>query len=336
MRGGGELVDSGERVIFAVVMKTSILICAVVAAALSACGGKAADTTAIPKSEKTVEFNADSAYNYIARQVAMGPRVPGSEGHARCHGWITEQLSAMGATVELHDTVWQSPNGSKVEVRNIIGRINPDAPRQVMLAAHYDTRPWADRDADPKNHNTAIDGANDGGSGVAVILEILRNYPKDSKVGLTMLFLDQEDSGSYEGDDREWCLGSQAYAASLTPADSRPDYGFLLDIVGGRDAVFPREYFSEMMAPAVNNRLWAAAAAVGETSRFPDRIGGAVNDDHLYLLEAGIPIIDIIESQHPATGSFNPTWHTLDDNLENIDRATLRSVGVTVTHAIYR
>lgn len=282
------------------------------------------------------QFSADSAYAFIAAQVAMGPRVPGSEAHARCHDWLAERLRSYGAEVELLDTVVLSPAGKAVEVRNIRALVNPDAPRRAMLAAHYDTRPWADRDSDPANYHTPIDGANDGGSGVAVILELLRNYPDSCRTGLEILLLDQEDSGSYTGDDREWCLGAQAYAASLGPLYRRPDFGVLLDMVGGRGAVFPREYFSQVMAPQVNNRVWSAAADAGQSARFPDRVGGAVNDDHVYLLEAGIPIVDVIESQNPATGSFNPTWHTLDDTLENIDPATLAAVGATMMKLLYR
>lgn len=321
-------------------MRLIVVAMVVAAGVLAGCSGKAEGGSkggdALPEFVAAAEFDADSAYQFIARQVEMGPRVPGSAAHARCHQWIVDRLTAMGATVELHDTTVVSPAGKAVKVRNIRALVNPQAHRRVMLAAHYDTRPWADRDSDPANYHTPIDGANDGASGVAVILELLRNYPASSTTGLEILLLDQEDSGSYTGDDREWCLGSQAYAAKLGPLDRRPDFGVLLDMVGGRGATFPREYFSQAMAPQVNNRVWGAASAAGQSSRFPDRVGGAVNDDHVYLLEAGIPIVDIIESHNPATGSFNPTWHTLDDTLDNIDRATLASVGAVVTQAIYR
>lgn len=292
--------------------------------------------TAAP-TKATVNFDADSAYNYVARQVAFGPRVPGTAAHTQCHDWIASQLSSFGATVTAMDTVILNPAGKAVDIRNIYATIRPDAPRQVMLLAHYDTRPWADRDSDPNAHNTPIDGANDGASGVAVILEIARNAMNaDPDTGLQILIVDAEDSGTYDGDDREWCLGSQAFAAALPHSGiRRPDYAILLDMVGGRDAQFDREYFSQIYARDVCDKIWRAAAKAGHSSRFKNTRGGAVNDDHCYLIEAGIPTVDIIESANPATGSFNPTWHTLSDNIDNIDRSTLRAVGETVTQAIF-
>lgn len=317
-------------------MKHIVTVALLIAASLAGCSSKSASSDAIPELEKAANFSADSAYSFIEAQVAMGPRVPGTAAHTACHDWIASTLDAMGAHVQMLDTTIVSPDGKAVAVRNILGAIRPDAPRQVLIAAHYDTRPWADRDPDPAAWHTPIDGANDGASGVAVALELARNATAaDPNVGLQILMLDCEDAGSYDGDDREWCLGSQAYAASLSPADKRPHMAILLDMVGGKGATFPREYFSQAYAPETCRKIWSAAARLGLSERFPDRVGGAVNDDHCYLIEGGIPCVDIIESANPSTGSFNPTWHTLQDNLHNIDRATLQDVGDVVTEAIY-
>ena len=306
------------------------------------CKGRSASSSddaisrAVASRADVPRFRSDSAFKYIKDQVELGPRVPGTAPHAACHDLIVARLRACGADVTEQDTVFDSPAGRRVDIRNIIGRFNPSATNRVMLVAHYDTRPWADRDSDPAAYKTPIDGANDGASGVGVLLEMARLIAsKAPRVGVDMLFVDYEDSGSYGGDDAEWCLGSQAYAASLTPSDRRPAFAILLDMVGGPDARFPREYFSNTYAREVVDLVWRKAAEAGESARFVNSSGGAINDDHVYLLQAGIPAIDIIESANSVTGSFNPTWHTLDDNIKNIDSATLQSVGNVITSVIY-
>lgn len=309
--------------------------------ATSACGGnRSASETAPATSEshsavtEPAVFNADSAYRFVAEQVEFGPRVPGTEAHRRCGDYIASKLHGYGAEVTVTDTVFVTPDGKSTSIRNIMGRFRPEAKKSVMLLAHYDTRPWADRDADPANHSQPIDGANDGASGVAVMLEIARNISGiPANLGIDMLFVDAEDAGTYD-DDATWCIGSQAWAAYLNPADRRPSFAILLDMVGGKDAVFHREYFSELSAKGINDRLWAAARALGHGNRFVDAIGGAINDDHLNIQAAGIPAIDIIESYNPATEGFNPTWHTLDDNLSNIDPTTMAIVGRVVIKAL--
>lgn len=284
-----------------------------------------------------VKFSADSAYKFVKEQVEFGPRVPGTRAHAECHDYLVDKLSRYGAAVSLQDTMMRTSEGKQIMVKNILGRYNQSAPRQIMLLAHYDTRPWADQDADPAKHNVPIDGANDGASGVAVLLEIARNasdLPDDC--GLMLLMVDAEDSGSYDGDDRTWCLGSQAYADAVIRGEMpRPAYAILLDMVGGNQAVFPREYFSQYYAPAVCNLITKGAEATGNGSRFPSKVSGAVNDDHCYLIEAGIPTADIIDAANPLTGSFPATWHTMDDNLSNIDLNTLGAVGEVISWIVY-
>lgn len=330
-------------------MKHLILTSILAATALiaGACGSKSASAdagmlpgaSAATSAAKLPEVNADSAFQRVADQVAMGPRIPGTGGHARCMGYIISRLKAAGAEVSVQDTVVNTAgdDSKRQRVYNITGRFNPGAPRHVMLLAHYDTRPWADQEEDKSLHTKPIDGANDGGSGVGVLLEIARlmkDMPKNVEV--EMLFVDAEDAGSYE-DDFSWCVGSQAWAAAFDPAARRvPEYAILLDMVGGRDAVFPREYFSERYARGVNNKVWDAARKLGYGERFPDEVGGALNDDHIHIMRMGIPAIDIVESAHPATGSFNPTWHTLDDNIDNIDRNTLKMVGDVVINTIFQ
>lgn len=307
----------------------------------TACSGKsdskqpAASSSATQSDVKPSPFDADSAFSYVAAQTAFGPRVPGTKAHAECVDYIVAMLRRAGGVVELQDTVMVNPKGEKVSVRNISARFRPEAPTSVLLAAHYDSRPRADMDPDEANHAKPIDGANDGASGVGVILELVRHIDRlPEGLGIEVAILDAEDNGDYESDDALWCIGSQAWAAHNASRVNLPLYGILLDMVGGRDARFHREYFSERYARQVLDHVWSAAQRAGYGDRFPQQTGGAINDDHIYIMQAGVPCIDIVESVNPSTGSFNPTWHTLDDTIENIDPATLKAVGDVVFEAL--
>ena len=317
---------------------------AIIAAAmltLASCGsGKATEGGADSVQEVGLAaFDGQAALADVRRQVEFGPRVPGTAAHARCADWIDSTLHAAGAdTVIVQTATVDDHRGGTMPVRNILGRFNAGAAKRILLLAHYDTRPWADEDPDEANHGKSIDGANDGGSGVAVLTQLAQYFAKNplpENVGVDMLFADSEDSGK-ESVDESWCLGTQYFAKHLPyQPGKRPKAAILLDMVGGKNAVFPREYFSTNRAGALTERVWKTAAAAGQSTRFPDRVGGAVNDDHIPLLDAGIPTVDIIEIGHPATGSFNPTWHTMADNIDNIDPATLAAVGNVVVRFIY-
>lgn len=325
---------------------------------VSACGGKGAGNAGAQEADGAVAaeaeacdvptFNADSAYVFVAHQIQAGPRIPGSAAHGAVADWLEAQVRAFGAdTVIVQRTTMYNVDGSAVPVRNILAKYNQDATDRLLLLAHYDTRPWADEDPDPANHKKPIDGANDGASGVGVLLEVARQMgQRNPGTGVDILFTDAEDSGisapegadqaTQERYDRSWCLGTQYFVRNL-PYDAGhvPTAAILLDMVGGKDAVFPQEYFSMQAAPGLVKRIADAASAAGHSGRFPATVGGAVNDDHVPLIQAGIPAVDIIEIGHPATGSFNPTWHTLQDNLQNIDISTLNAVGATILTLIY-
>lgn len=320
------------------------------AAMTVACGGNTSSSTATAREAtpsaqaKEIAFDADTAYAYVRQQVEFGPRVPGTPAHEACERWLTAKLRGFGAdTVIEQRTTVTAANGDRLPVNNILARFNTEASRRILIAAHYDTRPWADRDADEARRNEPFDGANDGGSGVAVALEIARQCATvHPEAGVDILLVDAEDygiSGDGEVDTEDsWCLGTQYFIAHqpFTPAD-RPEFGILLDMVGGTDAKFYREYFSEIHAKSVNDRIFSEAARLGLGDIFVDgAVGGAVTDDHTYLIAGGIPTADIIECAHPATGSFNPRWHTHADNLDGIDRATLDAVGRTVMGVILR
>lgn len=286
-------------------------------------------------------FNADSAYSYIKKQVALGPRVPGSESHRKCGDYIISELNRHGIeTIEESEGTVKIYTGEEVPMRNILARINPDNKNRILFLAHYDTRPWADNEEDPELHNTPIPGANDGGSGVGVLLEMARHLGNSAPgIGVDMLFIDVEDSGESAGfgnNDNTWCLGTQKWVENLPyPADGRPRYAVILDMVGGLNAHFHREYFSEKYAPEVVKKVWDMARKSGYGEFFLDADGGAVVDDHIVINQAGIPAIDIIESKNEGTRSFPPTWHTLEDNMNNIDPASLKAVGQTMLNLVY-
>ena len=313
---------------------------------LSACSAKSGEANAAsnnPLGDSTSVaakpvFDADSAWMFVKKQTDFGPRVSGSEGNRLCREWIIAKLHQFGAdTVTTQSAPLTAFNGDKFTAVNIFAQYNKTADSRILLLAHYDTRPWADEDPDPANHDKPIPGANDGGSGVAVLLEIARQLGMESPtVGVDLLFVDAEDYGNSGGvDENSWALGTQYWVNHL-PYDhnSLPRFGILLDIVGGLNAKFYREYHSEKYASRINTKVWTAARACGFTSRFVNEQYGAVTDDHIHINAAGIPCIDIIECNNPATGSFPPTWHTLADDINSIDRESLRAVSTTVINVI--
>lgn len=279
-------------------------------------------------------FSADSAWNNVARQVDFGPRIARSAAHDNCAKWLADELRRHKADTVI---IQQTELDGFGPATNIMGRFSSEKPERILLLAHWDSRPTADEDPEPANRLRPIDGANDGASGVGVLLELARLIGQTApEIGVDILFVDAEDAGN-EGDEDSWARGTQYFAENMPygVSEPMPRYAVLLDMVGGRGAKFPREVFSDMNARPIVDKIWNLAKENGMASTFPDRVGGAVNDDHLPLLRAGIPAVDIIETNNPATGSFNPTWHTLQDNLDNIDRETLGEVGRLMTILIY-
>ncbi len=289
-----------------------------------------------------VKFNADSAYSYVKAQVDFGPRIPGSDGHKACKDYIIGQLTRFGAdTVVVQNFKATNYLGSELPLTNIMGRYNPGADDRVLLVAHWDTRPWADADPDINKRSLPVPGANDGASGVGVLLELARLFnEKSPDVGVDLLFVDGEDSGnsgSWGSNEDTWCLGTQYWVKHMPyKAENTPRYGILLDMVGGIDARFYREYVSESSASEVNDKVWSNASAAGFDKYFlNNNVRGGITDDHIFINRAGIPCIDIIECSHPSTGSFSPVWHTVSDDMEHIGKATLGAVGQTVANTVF-
>lgn len=283
--------------------------------------------TAIP------EFDADSAFSYLAKQVNFGPRVPNTEAHRKTGDYLVAELQRHGANVIEQRADLKAFDGTILKARNIFGEYNPEMTDRLLLVAHYDCRPWADEDPDSSKHSTPVDGANDGASGVALLLEMARQFSiNNPQKGIDILFVDAEDWGE-DNNDESWAMGTRYFVNNPIKSGYFPSRVIVADMVGGKDAKFPIEYFSQQNSPDFIDKIWSCAAKAGYANYFPKQMGGAVTDDHVEFIKAGIPAIDIIE-YHPNSG-FDPDWHTSHDNLDNIDKNTLKAVGSTLLQYIY-
>ena len=288
-------------------------------------------------------FCADSARAYIVAQCAFGPRTMNGAAHDSCGEWILRQFARFGCEVSEQRADVRGFDGTVLRARNIMARCLPHRARRILLCAHWDSRPWADNDVDTARWHTPIDGANDGASGVSVLLELARLIAGDTTlaVGVDFVCFDAEDRGAPEwataaaGGDT-WALGAQYWAEHL-PDGYRPEYGVLLDMVGGEGARFYQEGVSRYYAGAVVDKIWRTAGSIGYGSRFPKSGGSTVSDDHVPLNEvARIPTVDIIPYYPDCPqSSFGPTWHTVDDDVAHIDVSTLEAVGRTLVQLLY-
>lgn len=294
-------------------------------------------------------FNADSAYAFTKAQCDFGPRNMNSRGHDLCGEWIVNKFREYGCKVTTQRVNLTGYDGTTLRSCNIMASINPEATMRILLCAHWDSRPWADNDPDQSNWKKPIIAANDAASGVAVMLELARiiNNGKAEKalrpqLGVDFVCFDAEDWGTPQwadvpDDADSWALGAQYWSKNL-PQGYEARYGILLDMVGGVGAQFFQEGISLQYAPEIVKKVWRSAREVGFGSYFPKRMGGMVTDDHVPVNRyAKIPTIDIIPFYPDCKQSgFGPTWHTLADNMENIDRNTLRAVGQTLVQVIYK
>jgi len=302
-------------------------------------------TTNVPAVEKprvkVPSFNKDSAFVFVEKQLEFGPRVPGSESHAACRDWMIELFESYGAEVIQQDFLATIYTGQSLESSNIIAQFNPKHKERVILSAHWDTRFIAEEDSDKSRREDPIPGADDGASGVAVLLEIgrlLGQNPID--LGVDIILWDAEDQGERGGNqnsERTWCLGSQHWSLNKHDKKYKANYGINLDMVGAKNPRFGKDAISMYYAPIVMNKVWKLGQSMGYSDMFVNEDTGGLVDDHKVICEmAGIPMIDIINQPTTTKTNFVPHWHTHGDDISVIDKRSLKAVGQVVLATIYK
>ena len=284
-------------------------------------------------------FSADNAYALIEKQLAFGPRVPGTDTHKACKDFLESTLKATGATVNVQEFSADFLTVKGATAYNIIGTFNPNAPRRIMLAAHWDSRLIAEKDADPAKKNIPIAGADDGASGVAVLLELAQIIQKNplQTIGIDMVLFDAEDQGDSNGATETWCLGSQYWGQNPHTSNYFAEYGVLLDMVGAKDAHFGLEEISTANAKTQQTKIWSLAKTLGYEDLFTQVNTGTIVDDHYFVMKyRGFPMVDIINRPLKLQHGFGHYHHTHEDNIDIISKETLAKVGHVITQLIYR
>lgn len=281
-------------------------------------------------------YSADSAYYYVKAQTDFGPRIPNTMAHEKCARFLQEELTKYCDTVIMQHFNAKAFDGTMLKSCNIIGIFNPQCEKRIVLASHWDSRPWANADPEEQNREKPIDGANDGASGVGVLMEMARQLSlKAPEIGVDIVFFDSEDYGT-DGESDSWGLGAQYWSRNPHVSGYRAGYGILLDMVGAANARFRYEQFSATYARSVLNNVWNIAYRLGYGNVFQQESAHAITDDHYYVNTiAGIPMIDIIHQEDQTGTGFPSTWHTLEDNISNIDKNMLATVGKTLLCVIY-
>jgi glutaminyl-peptide cyclotransferase len=290
-------------------------------------------------------FNADSAFAFVDKQVSFGPRIPNTNSHRQAGDYFVATLKRYGAQITVQEFQAENYDGHTLNLKNIVASFNPDKTKRILLAAHWDTRPFSDKDRSKPNAPFA--GANDGASGVGVLLEVARVLHSTSLpgVGVDIIFFDGEDWGEKEGEQGThplpkgrqewWCLGSQHWARNKHKPNYSAYYGILLDMVGAKNARFYREGYSMEFAPSIVEKVWGHAQRLGYSHVFIRKTEAGVTDDHVFVNSiAKIPMINIVHFE-PGLGFFGDFHHTQKDNLDLISKDMLGIVGTTVLHTLY-
>tara|TARA_R100001143_G_C3361331_1_gene136739 strand:+ start:34230 stop:35210 length:981 start_codon:yes stop_codon:yes gene_type:complete len=283
------------------------------------------------------EFSSENAYRYIAEQVNLGPRVPNSDAHREAiqlyHRHFREYADNKSVFVQSFKT---EVYGDSLNLYNLIASFGTEYSDRILLAAHWDSRPRAEEDL--TNPNSPILGADDGASGVAVLMEFAKIFSENElPIGVDIILFDGEDYGM-PSDLDNYFLGSRYWGNNPPVPGYSPRFGILLDMVGGVNAVFPKEGYSMQFAPNLVNEIWSIANEFEYDNLFIDEIGGMVSDDHIIVEQlTGIPMINIIHHRLGSSGNVNfpPYWHTQDDNLDIIDKNVMQAVGEVLLELIY-
>lgn len=289
------------------------------------------------KGREVPAFNADSAYQFVEKQVNFGPRVPNSEAHQQALKYFEDKFQEYAGRNAVYVQRFEAEGYDEtLQLANVIAAFNTSAPDRIMLSAHWDSRPRADMDSTRTGEGIA--GADDGGSGVAVLLELARVFSQNTPpIGVDIILFDGEDYGK-SGSLKKYFLGSRYWSANPPVPGYRPRFGILLDMVGSKEAQFPKEQYSMSYAPNLVEEIWSIAADKGHNDLFLNERGAAVADDHVIVNEqARIPIINIINHRRKPNGQaeFGAYWHTHNDNMEVISAETLDAVGEVLLELIY-
>jgi hypothetical protein len=299
-------------------------------------GKQIAEVTLSPAS-----FDADTAFQFVERQLAFGPRVPNTQAHRNCAVYLEASLKRFTPNVLVQNGIVNAYDGTPLHFNNIIGSFNPEAKVRVLLVSHWDSRPFADHDLIISNRRTPVPAANDGASGVGVLLEIARQLKiKQPAIGVDILFVDAEDYGAPEdaaSDARDdWALGSQYWSKNPHKAGYTARYGVLLDMVGAADAQFTLEGTTMNYAPDIARKIWRIGEQLGYGAYFSTEETNGLTDDHTYINQIiKIPTVDIIQNDPSTPSGFYKNWHTTLDNIDGISRETLRAVGTTILTTVY-
>jgi glutaminyl-peptide cyclotransferase len=311
------------------------------------CGNNPEKRTAQEPPAKVVKvpaFDSDSAYAFVDRQVKFGPRVPDTKAHDNARDYFVHQFKKFGATVKVQEFEASTFDGHKLLLQNIIASFNSEKQKRILLAAHWDTRPFADKDS--LKRDAPFEGANDGASGAGILLEVARQLGKTPpETGVDIILFDGEDWGEKdkesgkiqppEGLDSWWCLGSQYWSKHKHKANYSAYYGILLDMAGAKGAHFYEEGMSQKYAPKVVEKVWKVAERLGYSSYFVLQNQAGIQDDHVFVNEiANIPMVDIVDYQ-PGIGYFGDYHHSRKDNMSIISKETLGVTGSVLLNVIY-
>jgi glutaminyl-peptide cyclotransferase len=297
--------------------------------ALSSCSRNEPPTPQKPQMQTSIQtphFDGARAYAYLTAQTDFGPRTPLSDAHAKCLSYLVSELEKSAGSVTRQNFTEKGYNNESLPLTNVFASFNPQAPQRVLLVAHWDSRPRADQDPIEANRSKPILGANDGASGVAVLLELARQMKQmPPAIGVDILLVDGEDYGKSNDLDK-YFLGAKHFAKTMPP-NYKPLFGILLDMIGDADLRIPMEQNSMTYAPGIVSIVWSAAQELGIT-QFAAVPGEQIEDDHLALNAAGIPTIDLIDFQYPY-------WHTVGDTPDKCSAESLEAVGRVLVHVLY-
>ena len=277
------------------------------------------------KSKPRTAFNGETALGYIQTQLAFGPRIPGTAGHVKAGDWITEQMRSRADSVTEQRWKHVTVRGDTIEMRNIFARIRPEATERVLYIAHWDTRPFSDAASDAASRKMPVPGANDGASGVALLMavaDVLKSTPP--VYGVDMLFVDGEDYGDFGPPLKDVLIGSTYFASNLPSPSYRPIFGVLWDMIADKDLNIYQEGYSTQQAPEIVARVWQTAEDLGYGFYFISRGGGPITDDHLPLLQKGLRVIDVIDIDYAA-------HHKPTDTIDKVSAKSLQIVGDVAT-----